>query len=327
MRISRLRRVGKRSAKRILLSPLVCDLLFGFSRRLGTVRGTRNSPRVYSIGILRGTDPFHLNADSANPVLTAESVTDMDAGFVADPFVIRRSGAWWMFFEAWNNHARKGEIACAQSYDTATWNYVGRVLREPFHLSYPHVFDLEGAVYMIPEAFQSDSVPLYRATRFPDRWSRQATLVEGCYADATVFQAHGMWWMFASPNEFFASDELHLYYADSLLGPWRPHPANPIIRNDPLRARPAGRVLVSNERIIRFAQVCSPAYGTAVRAFEITRLTTREYGEIALSPDPLLAGSGTGWNADGMHHIDLAGDSNPLWACVDGWAWNHDVPR
>ena len=44
------------------------------------------------------------------------------------------------------------------------WHFRSIVLDEPFHLSYPYVFDHESETYMIPEAKGSNSVRLYRAT-------------------------------------------------------------------------------------------------------------------------------------------------------------------
>jgi len=249
-------------------------------------------------------------------------VSDMDAGFVADPFWLCHGGQWWMFFEVWNNHAHKGEIGCARSSDGRSWSYIGRALREPFHLSYPHVIRHEGEIYMIPETQMSGSVRIYRAEEFPLRWRLAGTLVREAYCDPTVFHLHGLWWMLVGKSNGLADDELHLYWARSLLGNWRLHPRGPLIKGDPTQARPAGRVLVSGDTAVRFAQTAKPVYGSGVRALRITRLTPEEYMEEPLSPGLLLAGSGTGWNADGMHHIDLLPSPSGEWsACVDGWRW------
>ena len=76
--------------------------------------------------------------------------------------------------------------------------------------------------------------------------------------------------------------------------------------------------------ILRYAQDCYPEYGTQVRAFEVTELTTTTYTERESPSNPVLSGSGTGWNASGMHNIDPHRLPDGTWlACVDGWA----VPR
>ena len=56
-----------------------------------------------------------------------------------------------MFIEVKNAETRHGEIALARSSDGVAWRYDSVVLREPFHLSYPHVFKTGGRYYMTPE--------------------------------------------------------------------------------------------------------------------------------------------------------------------------------
>jgi hypothetical protein len=65
----------------------------------------------------------------------------------------------------------------------------------------------------------------------------------------------------------------------------------------------------------------------AVRAFEILELTPERYAERRIGPDPLLAGTGSGWNSHGMHHLDAQHLEDGRWlACVDGWYWG-EPPR
>jgi beta-xylosidase len=317
---------ARRLAKSLVLNPWVADALFRIDRRLHRLRGSSGEERTYAIGVLRGTEPLSLQEpdEISNPVIHTATVTDMDAGLVADPFWIRHEDVWWMFFEAYNNHARKGEIACARSADGMRWTYVGRVLRERFHLSYPQLFRHGGEMYLIPESAEAESVRLYRALEFPRRWRAERTLLRGKYVDPSVFEADGRWWMLAMRNEGEVAEyDLHLFWAEAITGPWHAHRQNPIVRGDDSRARPAGRVVVQGDRIIRFSQVCRPQYGTAVRAWRITELSPERYEEELVGPDPLLTGSGTGWNADGMHHIDAMRLEEDRWlACVDGWVHN-----
>ena len=52
---------------------------------------------------------------------------------------------------------------------------------------------------------------------------------------------------------------------------------------------------------------------------EITKLSRTDYEEREVNLCPPLKASGKGWNADGMHHVDLQQISNGEWiACVDG---------
>lgn len=284
--------------------------------------GRPRAEAVWSIGIYQGDSPLALKPDPdvRNPVLTRQDVTDVAAVFVADPFMLRVQNCWYMFFEVMNWRANKGEIGLATSDDGRKWTYRQIVLAEPFHLSYPCVFEWGGEYFMIPESYQARAIRLYKARQFPCEWSLVGSLLEEPYlADASVFRHAGLWWLFTETNPDH-NDTLRLFSAADLAGPWREHPQSPIIHGNPHTARPAGKVLNLDGRLIRFAQSCEPCYGTDVRAFEITQLTATDYREQPLAPRPLLGPSGHGWNAAGMHHIDphRLGDARWL-ACVDGW--------
>ncbi len=72
--------------------------------------------------------------------------------------------------------------------------------------------------------------------------------------------------------------------------------------------------------LVRFAQDCRPDYGNAVRAFEITKLARDEYSEEELA-SPVVTASGIGWNANGMHTVDLHPWRGRWIAAVDGYRY------
>lgn len=284
------------------------------------VAAPRREP-AWSIGLRTGPAPWSLpDAPCANPVLTATDVADVPASFVADPFLVRDRGRWLMFLEVMNWRTWKGEIGLAESGDGLSWAYAGVVLAEPFHLSYPQVFAADGETWMIPETSAEGRVALYRARRFPDDWEHAADLLAGMpFADATVARHAGRWWMFTETSGG-RDDTLRLFHAAALLGPWHEHPRSPVVQGEVALARPAGRVVAHAGRLVRFAQDCGPAYGTAVRAVEITRLTVDDYAERPLAGGPVLGPAGRGWNAGGMHHVDAVPRDDGTWlAAVDGW--------
>lgn len=277
----------------------------------------------WSIGIVTGASPLRLRhaPGTCNPVLTRYSVSDVRALFVADPFLIRVEDIWHMFFEVYNFDADRGEIAWATSRDGFAWTYQKVVLREPFHLSYPYVFEWQGRYYMIPETHQTESVRLYEAKAFPTDWVCTDTLLQGHrFADSSIFMSDDHWWLFTETSPALAHDTLRLYHAPALRGPWQEHPRSPIVRTNPHIARPAGRVVRDGSRFLRFAQDCSPVYGTRVRGFEITNLTPSTYRERPASFWPLFGPSWRLWTQGGMHHIDAQRLNSHQWiAAVDGW--------
>lgn len=314
-------RVYSKIVKYILVVALVL-MAFCVGVYLGKSRGwpfVKRHQQHWSIGIYKGTSFEGLKSAPGitNPVLTAGSVDDIRAELVADPFMISEQGKWYMFFEVWNSRSNHGDIGLAVSEDGLSWDYSQIVLNERFHLSYPYVFRWKNEFYMVPETNEAYSVRLYRAEEFPLKWSLEKVLIYGNYVEPSVFQFDEKWWLFASE---LSSDVLHLFYADDLTGPWIEHPKSPVVEGNAGIARSAGRVLVRDGRVIRFAQDCSSVYGRCVRAFEIDRLSVTEYAERELPSSPVLKGSGTGWNGKGMHHIDCHYiGSDDVIACVDGW--------
>lgn len=269
----------------------------------------------WSIGICVGDSPVGLKSLPGNPVLTARDVTDVPAYFVADPFMVTRESKWFMFFEVLNARSKNGEIGLATSDDGLKWIYRQIIIAEPFHLSYPYVFEWDNEYYMIPESSQDYSVRLYKALDFPAHWSYVGNLLYGRnFKDSSVVYYQDKWWMFTCDRR----DYLLLYYSDDLLGPWIEHPASPIVRGNAGAARPAGRVIIFDGKIIRYVQEGSPANGFRVHAFEITDLTVLTYQDRPFAENPILTASNDKWSEKGGHTIDPLEIAQGRWiACVD----------
>jgi hypothetical protein len=273
----------------------------------------------FCIGVYTGSSPVAIGPRAnlpQTPVFTGADVSSVPCRFVADPFVVRRDGTWYLFFELLNAVTGQGDIGLATSGDGWTWTFQQTVLDEPFHLSYPFVFEWKGAWYMLPEGARSGALTLYRAVEFPRRWEPDCKLLAGEYVDTALLQYAGRWWMFTTPR---GSRDLRLFMADNPRGPWTPHPASPLIRNNGHITRGGGRMIVYNGTPLRFTQDVEPTYGNALRAFRITTLTETEYKEEPVSEKPLLEATGQGWRAWGMHQLDpVEVKSNHWQALVDG---------
>ena len=138
---------------------------------------------------------------------------------------------------------------------------------------------------MIPETEQNGTIELWRPIEFPWRWRLEKVLFEGVRAfDTTLLERDGRLWLFANMSEPGASadDELFLFHADTLDGPWRAHPANPIV-SDVRRARPAGPLFSRGSELIRPAQDCSWTYGGAIVLNRVDLLSEAEYRETPVS--------------------------------------------
>lgn len=175
----------------------------------------------------------------------------------------------------------------------------------PWHTSYPYLFEAEGNLYCVPETHQARQVTLYRARRYPDEWDKMAVLIEGFPAvDGTLFQFGDYWWLFCTDADGDADSQLHVWYADNLLGPWQPHCLNPV-KSDVRSSRPAGRPFWRNGSLYRPSQDCSQTYGGRVVLNRIDCLTPTEFREVVVSAiEPPL---NTPYSF-GLHTLNSVGD-------------------
>jgi hypothetical protein len=272
--------------------------------------------KKWSIALYSGPTPLDLSPVHGvpRPILTGDDVTDVPGHFVADPFLCFARGKWHLFFEVMNYQTVQGVIGLATSPDAHKWSYEQVVLIEPFHLSYPHVFEHAGDYYMTPETLGANAVRLYRGDPFPFHWTLVATLVDRPLADPSVLHFGGRWWLFAGDG----NNILRLYSAEELTGTWREHPKSPIVVDDPHRARPGGRVVAWDGRLFRMAQDCEPDYGLRVTATRIAELSPEGYAEDPAGVEVVGPGKES-WNKFGMHHVDAHMLPDGTWlACVDG---------
>jgi hypothetical protein len=235
----------------------------------------------------------------AGPALAATGPNDMSGfraldappgRFYADPFIVRSPAGAHLFMEDGPIGGGPARIV-ALDLDSS-----GRLKSSPMvaleaktHLSYPFIFQDEGEWYMLPESADTQTVELFKARRFPDEWERCAVLLKNIRAwDPTLLRHLGRYWLFATVAAFGASesDELCLFWSESLLGPWRAHARNPVV-SDARHARPAGRILVDDGSLVRPAQDCTGGYGRRIVLNRIDVMTEDDYRETSIgSIDP-----------------------------------------
>ncbi|HWQ25377.1 MAG TPA: hypothetical protein VN367_01215 [Chlorobaculum sp.] len=315
-----------------LMSPAIAStILFGLALAIFTrhrlkrnrAKKLRRNSELWSIGLYEGPDPVTLAPaiGITNPILTARDVTDAEARFVADPFMIMRDGQFHLFFEVLNDRRNTGEIGYARSRDLKSWEYLGIVLKERFHLSYPYVFEHEGKIYMIPECAKSNAVRLYRASAFPSRWEYVTSLISGKkrhspLLDPSIVRHNGHWYLFSYARKL---NNLHLFTSADLKGPWKEHPESPVVEASQSFARPGGRVVDHDGSLYRYAQDGLPRYGSKAWAFRITELTPESYREEPCPGGPVISEGSDPWRNAGMHTVDAHRMENGRWiAFVDG---------
>jgi len=225
----------------------------------------------------------------------------------ADPFVVEKSGRYYIFFEELIYAEGKAHIAMLELDRAGRVSGPSRVLEADYHLSYPYLFEHDGQLWMLPESARNRRVELYRCVDFPLQWKRERVLLEDVrLVDATLHRVGERWWMFANSaagESRMFDDELHLFYAERLMGEWRPHAKNPV-KSDARSSRPAGALFTRNGVLYRPAQVCVPRYGAGLAIHRVLKLTPEEYAERQV--ERLLPAAESG--LCGLHTMNRAGD-------------------
>ena len=267
----------------------------------GKFRGAFSGVDQWALAYRFKTSPGDLN----NTLYRFKDLTPPKELFWADPCAVKAGDRYYVFLEEYSYANAKGHISVME-LDRKKGVIQGpeTILDRDYHLSYPFVFEWNGDYYMVPESAANKTIELYRSTSFPFEWKLEKVLMTGVRAkDATLVQVDGSWWMFVSIAENCIPDELSLFYANCPLGPWTPHPRNPV-KSDVRGSRPAGPLFEWNGEVYRPAQNSSGRYGYATSINRITKLDREDFQEEEVST--ILPN----WKKDllGTHTLSIAGD-------------------
>jgi len=259
----------------------------------------------WSVALYRSSGSTALEAPKKSDLVI---LPDDRKRFYADPFLFRERGKDWLFVEEFDYRTRKGVISCAQVTGSVTTSLTP-VLVRPYHLSYPFVFRSENTVYLLPETGGNRTVELYQARSFPFEWVLWRVLLQDiALYDATLLRYQDRWWIFGAVADNGGStyDELAIFYSHRLEGPWLAHSLNPV-KSDCRSARPAGRIIMRDNRLLRPAQDCESGYGAGLVWLEIEELTPDRFGERELA-----RWTGAELGADGTHTFNCEGELNAI---------------
>ena len=206
----------------------------------------QNTPNTNNKMLLNN---ININVDNKQPIniiptLSIDDITDRDASLVADPFMCIRTDSitstmfkniqernqnnnynnqvynYYLFFEILSNTCQKGEIGAAiWDNNIDKWEYIGVVLTDKTHLSFPYVFEIkttkakttpatttttaanDGYWYLIFENHKNLNIPLYRTTRlqFPLGWKFVLPLIDNIDAvDSVIYHYNDKCYIFTS---------------------------------------------------------------------------------------------------------------------------------
>lgn len=239
--------------------------------------------------------------------LSLQSVTWMQpprGEFYADPFghQIESGPAIRLFFERLPWRTKKGEIATA-TFSDGRFGETHCAMSAETHLSYPFTLEIDGRPFFVPEHAAARNVSRFATDQSGTVTSKVTMFAHMPLIDTTFVEWEGKTWAFATMETASDNTDLFLFHADSLDGPWRAHPLNPV-KSDVRSARTAGTPFVVDGRLYRPAQDCSTHYGSAITINEVVTLSDREFEERSVAR---VAPPANGKYPYGLHTISQVG--------------------
>jgi hypothetical protein len=181
------------------------------------------------------------------------------------------------------------------------------------HFSYPYTFYKDGHSYVIPESSNENSLRIYPIDPASLEYKQPIEIQLGIHAvDPSIIHYNNHWWLFCTDRSSKGADtRLHLFHADMLAGPWKPHPLNPL-KTDIRSARPAGHLFVHQGILYRPSQDSSITYGGRIIINRVDELDTKRFNETqinSIGPENI-----SGPYSLGTHTISAFGNQT----CIDG---------
>jgi len=216
---------------------------------------------------------------------------DTAASYYADPFIFERDGVIAVFCEEYLYRSSKGVISVFTIDAQGRRSEPTIVVERPHHLSYPFLFDHDGALWMMPESSSAGALELLRCDEFPLRWSPHGSVLTGrSLSDATLARHGDQWIMTAATNAPGAStwDTLSIFRSGSPFGPWREDGGGPCLI-DASAARPAGNWAKVGGAWRRPAQDCRTGYGQGTAICRLDALGEGAFSQTVigrLAPPP-----------------------------------------
>ncbi len=193
----------------------------------------------------------------------------------ADPFVMDYEGKTYIFAEAYNPFRGRGNIKyCVFDHEKKSKKIQWKtVIDEPYHLSYPFIWEDNEGFHISPESCGIKDIHRYDCVSFPDKWEKRAVLLEGkLYADSTF--------------TFHSDGRPEYCFTHEVTGPMRGNlyrytfrdngiiakETEKFITNDPMICRPGGHFFRRNNKLYRVAQDGYKDYGERLIFLEVEKM-------------------------------------------------------
>tara|TARA_R110001592_G_scaffold102541_5_gene289397 strand:+ start:1264 stop:2748 length:1485 start_codon:yes stop_codon:yes gene_type:complete len=239
--------------------------------------------------------------------------------YYADPFLFKKDNINYLFFE--DTDYNKGMISYCTINKKLEISKPKVILERPYHLSFPCIFQDGEDIYMIPETGTQETLELYKAVEFPNKWEPHRIIYKGAQtSDPIIYKHNGVWFLICTIKagrhpekqgvdlEICSLDDgIVILYADNINDTWNIHPK---CKDFPLtipNSRLAGNLFEYEGKLIKPVQkreplTCRYGYGIGFKEIELSKT---EYNEKIIDKEILPY---WGNNLIGTHTFNFTDD-------------------
>lgn len=199
--------------------------------------------------------------------------------FFADPFIYKsETGEYSILYEEMDYNKQYGIIS--QFKLDSTNNVVEKegILDTKSHLSYPFIFYENGNMYVFPESSANGKLSCYQYDSGSLSLQFIKDIINLPLLDSTILKHENKYWIFSTMRGIDSNKKLYIFYADSLLGNYTPHPQNPA-KDNMNGSRPAGNFILVDDNIYRPAQGSGKYYGSSIIVNKVIELSESKFEE------------------------------------------------
>jgi hypothetical protein len=272
--------------------------------------------KQWSIGLCRGDVSEIIRTKSFDQKIHWLPLGSFDH-FQADPFLLKaENGIINVLVEDFPFNDYYGKINLLKIDSDFNLLDSQLVLDTKSHLSYPFIYTEDEKIYVFPEAAHSGKLTCYEYDPLLEKLNFVKVIMDLPLLDSTVIKKNGKYWLFGTQYGVDSHNKLYIFYSDKLLGPYSPHPQNPV-KNSLNGSRPAGNFIEVDGEIYRPSQNCANQYGESITINKIKVLNELEFSEEVHMVISIDRKKYNNKNIYTIHTINFIGDL----IIVDGSKW------
>jgi len=237
--------------------------------------------------------------------------------FYADPFFLpSKEGNINIILEDFTFEEKYGKVSL-MTFDRNYRQLKHKVLLDTkSHLSYPFVFSESNKIYIFPEASDSGKLSCYEYDPADESLRFLKDIIEQPLLDATILKYEDKYWIFGSTGKTSRNYELHIFFSENLLGPYKTHIANPV-KQGLDGTRSAGNFIFVDGAIYRPTQNCKNIYGESITINKVVELSETSFVEESYMTIRINKKNRSNAGVQTIHTINVMNDM----IAVDGKHW------